>query len=186
MAGAPEILVLCGSLRENSSTHKALEVVAEAILAGEAVVTWADPWLGALPLFSEENAAHPAVEALKEAAGRAHGFLLGSPEYHGSCSGVLKNALDYLYLPQTEGKVAALLATAGGAGGASGTLITLRTVARHLHLWTLPSQAVVSPGDLAGAAQGEWAHPEVRERLTALGRDLVKAARLLGPWASGR
>lgn len=181
MAHTPEILVLCGSLRENSSTHRALEVAAVGARKAGAKVAWADPWMRGLPPYAEENELHPAVLALKEAAERADGFLWGSPEYHGSCSGILKNALDYLYYPQTEGKVAALVATAGGAGGASGTLITLRTVARNLHLWTLPSQVAASSDDLAVAGGERWANPEVGHRLETLGRELVEAVRVLRP-----
>jgi FMN reductase len=180
MATAPEILVLCGSLRENSSTHKALEAAAAGAREAGAAVVWADPWMGELPPFSEGNEAHPAVRELLRAAQRAGGFLWGSPEYHGSCSGLLKNALDHLTFSQTEGKVAALVATAGGAGGAAGTLITLRTVARNLHLWTLPAQVSASSADLAPSGQGGWADPGIRERLRSLGRELVEAVLLLG------
>jgi NAD(P)H-dependent FMN reductase len=175
MARDCEILVMCGSFRADSVTRKALEVVAEGIRQAGGRVVWADPWVNGLPLYGSREVPGPEEEALLAAAARARGFLWGSPEYHGTCSGLLKNALDHLSFEQTEGKWAAFLATAGGSQGAKGTLTTLRIVARNLHLWTLPEEVSVPSSHKALGPDGRFLDGKVEGRLHRLGVDLVAA-----------
>ncbi len=177
MAKPVEILAICGSLRPDSVTHVAMAAVAMGIEEAGGLVTWADAWVPALPLYAEEVEDDPVVVAFRAAAGRAGGFLWGSPEYHGTCSGVLKNALDHLTFDETEGKWVALVATSGGRTGASGTLGTLRAVARTLHLWVPPSQVSVASSHKALAERGGFREAEVENRLRDLGRELVAAIR---------
>ena len=54
------------------------------------------------------------VLRLRREVGSAHGILLGTPEYHGSLSGVLKNALDLMGFDEFEGKMIGLIGVSGG------------------------------------------------------------------------
>ena len=126
------ILALCGSLRPQSTTLKAIQIAAEEIrLAGAEchIVSGKDM---NLPLcwLTEEDRQHALVLRLQELAMEADGFLLASPEYHGNMSGVLKNALDWLGAEHFEGKPSALIAVAGGSQGAQSALSSLRTTIR--------------------------------------------------------
>lgn len=177
MSGDCEILVMCGSFRPDSVTRRALEVVASGIVKAGGSVVWADPWVNRLPLYGSREDMGPEEGALISAASRAKGFLWGSPEYHGTCSGLLKNALDYLSFEQTDGKWAAFVATAGGSQGAQSTLTTLRTVARNLHLWTLPEEVSVPSSHKALGPDGHFLDGKVETRLVRLGNDLVTAMR---------
>ena len=62
----------------------------------------------------------------------ADGIILGSPGYHGSISGLVKNALDYAEdlrsdpRPYFSGRAVGCIATAGGWPGAVNTLGALR------------------------------------------------------------
>jgi len=58
---------------------------------------------GAIPPDSEN------VAALRRQVQEADGIILGTPEYHGSFSGVLKNALDHMASRNSR--------ASGGAGG---------------------------------------------------------------------
>ena len=62
----------------------------------------------------------PKVIELRELASWADGFLIGTPEYHGSMSGALKNWFDFLY-GELAGKLAAVVATTGGGTGDKAT-----------------------------------------------------------------
>jgi NAD(P)H-dependent FMN reductase len=177
MSGDCEILVMCGSFRSDSVTRRALEIVAEGIHRAGGRVVWADPWMNVLPLYGSRDVPGQEEEGLLAAGARAHGFLWGSPEYHGTCSGLLKNALDHLSYEQTEGKWAAFVATAGGSQGAQCTLMTLRTVARNLHLWTLPEEVSVASSHKALGPDGRFLDSKVEGRLLRLGADLVAAIR---------
>jgi|WetSurMetagenome_2_1015567.scaffolds.fasta_scaffold03782_8 NAD(P)H-dependent FMN reductase len=182
MARDCEILVMCGSFRADSVTRKALEVVEEGIRGAGGRVVWADSWVSGLPLYGSQEVPGPEEKALLAAATKAHGFLWGSPEYHGTCSGLLKNALDYFSYEQTEGKWVGFLATAGGSQGAQCTLVTLRTVARNLHLWTLPEEVSVPSSHRALGPDGRFLDGKVEARLLRLGADLVA---VIGRHSSG-
>ena len=141
-------------------------------------MVWADEWIRRLPLYSDESIGNQDVASFKAAASSADGFVWGSPEYHGSCTGVLKNALDYLYFEQTEGKWAAIVVSAGGRSGGAGTLTTLRTVARSLHVWVPPEEVCVPSSRKALGEDGTFSDTEIQARLRSLGRHLVETVRL--------
>lgn len=181
MDGPLEVLILCGSPRPDSSTHRALEVAAEGIVEAGGFPVWADPWIGRLPVLGTGGDDHPAVADHLRAARSARGFLWGTPEYHGTCSGMLKNALDYFSREHTEGKWAAFVATSGGHQGAAGTLITLRLMARALHLWTLPEEVSLASSAKAWDQDGKLSDPEIARKLRHLGFGLVDILRRLSP-----
>jgi FMN reductase len=103
----------------------------------------------------------------------ADGFILGSPEYHGSISGVLKNALDFIGARELEGKFVALVGTAGGALGATNTLNTLNIICRTLHAWPLPSMPSVPQSYMAFNPDGTLKDEKLQKRLEELGHNLV-------------
>lgn len=172
------ILALCGSLRPQSTTLKAIQIAAEEIrLAGAEchIVSGKDM---NLPLcwLTDEDRQHALVLRLQELAMEADGFLLASPEYHGNMSGVLKNALDWLGAEHFEGKPSALIAVAGGSQGAQSALSSLRTTIRCVHGWVLPDQVSIAVSREAFDPQGRPTSADVEKRLRALGRSLVRAA----------
>jgi FMN reductase len=79
-----------------------------------------------------------------EAISGAHGLIVSSPGYHGSVSGMVKNALDYAEalrdnnFPYLEGRAVGLIACAQGWQAASGTLTTLRQIIHALRGWPTP------------------------------------------------
>src|SRR5690606_34062896 len=97
------------------------------------------------------------VQRLKSEVKRADGIILGTPEYHGSFSGVLKNAMDLMGFEEFEGKMLGLVGVSAGRMGASDALNTLRSVGRALHAWVLPQQVSIaevwSQFDSAGRIQ---------------------------------
>jgi NAD(P)H-dependent FMN reductase len=100
-----------------------------------------------LPLFEETTS--PArdpfraehVTAWAEKIASLDGFVFVSPEYNHSTTGVLKNAMDYLY-PEWNNKAAAFV-TYGGAGGARAAE-HLRLIASELQLATVRGQVALS------------------------------------------
>src|SRR5262249_30932381 len=100
------VVALSGSLRAGSYTTMALR----AALEGAASVS-AKPRLLDLREFHLEFAGtslasvSPGVAELKAEVKSAHGIVLGTPEYHGSFSGILKNALDLMGFEEFEGKM---------------------------------------------------------------------------------
>ena len=104
------------------------------------------------------------------------GIILGTPEYHGSMSGVLKNMLDLMSADQFEGKVVGLLGVAGGHPGAISSLNTMRMIGRNLHCWVLPQEVSIANSSQTFNDDGTVKDPEIEERLLNVGRQLVKFA----------
>jgi NAD(P)H-dependent FMN reductase len=173
------VLALSGSLRSPSHTKAALSVALEAATAAGAVVTWADiqdlPWCDGRP----STAYGPRVEAWRAQVRGADAILVGSPEYHGGMSGVLKNAFDLLEADDVRGRVVALVATARGDAGAMNTLNHLRQVARWVDAWVLPSQVSVPRAGEAFDDAGAVLRPGLADELHRLGSELVRYGRLL-------
>jgi NAD(P)H-dependent FMN reductase len=114
------------------------------------------------------------VFQLRSEVKRAHGVILGTPEYHGGVSGVLKNALDLMGFEELEGKMLGLVGVSGGALGAVHALSHLRTVGRALHAWVIPEQVAISEAWKAFDEKGNLKNLEVEERLLQLGRQVVR------------
>ena len=97
-------------------------------------------------------------------ADTADAFVLSSPEYHGTMSGVMKNSMDWLSFDQTTGKVFGLISTLGGQSNTT-TLNHMRTVVRWIHGWVIPEQLVVSNVKNAFSDDGTILDSNLSERL---------------------
>jgi NAD(P)H-dependent FMN reductase len=118
------------------------------------------------------------VLRLRHQVARAQGIILGTPEYHGSFSGVLKNALDLMSPEEIRGKVLGLVGVSGGALGATDALSGLRTVGRALHAWVLPQQVSIPEAHKAFGEDGSLSDPRLEERLKDIGRRVTRFAYL--------
>ena len=122
----------------------------------------------------------PDVTRLRRAVAASHGLILGTPEYHGSYSGVLKNAIDLMGFDEFGGKMIGLVGVSGGAMGALGALASLRTVGRSLHAWVVPEQATVPQAWKAFDDGARIADPALERRLRDVGRQVARFAFLHG------
>jgi len=164
---APHIVALGGTLRAESATGKLLAAtlaMAEArgarttLLTGEAI---------AFPHYEPGNVeGNPAVMRYLEALRSADAVIVGSPGYHGTLSGLVKNALDHVELLRGDdrcyfdGMPVGLIATAAGWQAAVSTLQALRTVTHALRGWPTPMGLAVNtaePGDAVTSCSGPMA-----------------------------
>ena len=173
------IAAICGSMRgDESSTRKALEIAVAEIRGGGDSVDLIDLADLDLPLRGgpRDTPDHPGTTELKRRVKSADGILLGSPEYHNSISGVLKNALDLLSSDEMRGKLFGLLGVGGGDAGAINTLGHLRYVVRGVGGWSLPAQVSISHA--WDAFDGPRLKDEkLDERLRSFARELVRFTR---------
>ncbi|MCB9797992.1 MAG: NAD(P)H-dependent oxidoreductase [Alphaproteobacteria bacterium] len=177
------VLAICGSRRAHSSTRKALAVALRAAEGAGAEVSWFDLGENELPFCDgrgpNEPYDDPRVKALRDNVRAADAVLIGSPEYHGSMSGALKNLLDLLGPEELRNTVVGVLATARGDAGAMNTLNHLRHVVRWMNAWVLPTQVSVPRAQERFDSYGE---PDegLRVELDKLGRELVRYGKLIG------
>ena len=166
-------------MRADATTRRALELVLEAAKGAGAEVDLVDLAHLSLPLFDEsDETPSAAVVELRSRVRRAHGIVLATPEYHGSYSGALKNALDSLGDDEVATKIVGLVGVAGGGSGASHALDHLRNVAKTLHAWVAPIEVSVARSRKAFDASGKPADPAVAARLAALGEMVVRFAKI--------
>ncbi len=175
------VVAICGSLRSGSTTHAALRIAlsgAEAAGAEVALLDLREHDLVFQGSVSQESDYPPGVFALREKVRNADGILLGSPEYHGSFSGVLKSALDLMGFDEFEGKVIGLVGVSGGRMGARSALSMLRAVGTALRAWVVPTDASIPNASDAFDAEGNLQDTELTERLTAVGEQVTRFALL--------
>ncbi len=119
-----------------------------------------------------------SLAALRELVRSADGIVLGTPEYHGSFSGVLKNALDLMGFEEFEGKMLGLVGVSGGQMGAIDALNNLRNIGRALHAWVVPEQASVPEAWKVFNPDSSLRDPRLEERLRTVGRQVARFASL--------
>ena len=83
---------------------------------------------------------------LQSKAREADFFVLGSPNYHGSYSGILKNALDHLTMDDFKMKPVGLIGNSGGIVSAE-PLSHLRLIVRTLLGIAIPTQIATHDSD---------------------------------------
>lgn len=137
---------ICGSIRPGSYTRMAVRIAlrgAEEAGAQTLLIDLQDYDLVFCDGKVDESIYPEDVFRLRRDVGRAQGIILGTPEYHGGVSGVLKNALDLMGFEEFRGKMVGLVGVSGGALGAVHALDSLRTIGRALHSWVVPEQASI-------------------------------------------
>src|SRR6266567_2541643 len=97
MADKPLIVGIGGTTRANSSTEKALRfALGVCEKDGAETVLFDGPTLDVLPHYAPEKPERRTEATdLVKAVRRADGIIVATPGYHGTISGLVKNALDY-------------------------------------------------------------------------------------------
>jgi NAD(P)H-dependent FMN reductase len=117
-----KLLAFAGSTRTGSHNQALLDLAVAEARARGAEVTAIRLKEFALPIYDGdlEQSAFPAKARELKALFQAHdGFLIATPEYNGSVSGVLKNAIDWVSRP-TDGE--GLTALSGFRGKVAGLM----------------------------------------------------------------
>ena len=154
---APHIVALGGTLRAESTTGRLLAAaleIAEARGARTTLLTGDDI---AFPHYEPGNAdSHAAIGRYLAALRTADAVIVGSPGYHGTLSGLVKTALDYVEQLRADERVyfdglpVGLIATAAGWQAAVSTLQALRPITHSLRGWPTPMGLAINtaePGD---------------------------------------
>jgi FMN reductase len=172
-----------GSMRGDSQSERALSVVLQgardvgaetvAITGTDLVVPFYDP-----AVLERSEVAHRLVEALRE----ADGVVLVSPGYHGTVSGLVKNALDYVEdlradtRPYLDGRAVGCVAMALGWQATVTTLTALRSIVHALRGWPTPLGAALNSAEVSFDDHGVPSDPAVDRTLRTLGEQVVQFA----------
>jgi chromate reductase len=151
----PKVLVFAGSTRKDSFNKKLATIAADAARAAGAEVTYLDLRDVPMPLYDGDLEASegipPNARKLKDLMLTHDAFLIASPEYNSSITGVLKNAIDWTSRPSPGekplqcfgGKVVALCSASPGALGGLRGLVAVRTILTNIGSIVIPTQVSV-------------------------------------------
>ena len=176
----PFILGIGGTTRADSSSERALATTMRAAeAAGAHVETIIGPDL-VLPMYTPGGSDRtPAARRLIEAFRACNGLVIASPAYHGSISGLVKNALDYSEDLRTDQRVyfdgvpIGLIACAGGWQAAGQTLTALRSIAHALRGWPTPLGAMLNTSGKMFDEQGNCLDLSAKFQLEAVGQQVM-------------
>lgn len=179
------IVGIGGTSTEGSSTERALRIALRSARdAGADVRMFGGRELVALPHYGMAGSGdeQPSVDLLS-AIRSADGVIIASPGYHGSISGLVKNAIDYLEdTARDERRYLAdlpvgLIVTAYGWQATGSTLGTLRAIVHALRGWPTPMGAAVKSASGLFTDEG-CTDAAVAGQLELVGRQVVEFARL--------
>jgi FMN reductase len=141
-----------------------------------------------LPLYQpDNNERSEGARFLVAELAMADGIIIGSPGYHGSISGLVKNALDYAedlrndVRPYFSGRAVGCIATAAGWPGAVNTLGALRDIVHALRGWPTPLGAAINSAENVFDENGACLIPRVGQMLDVLTDEVLRFARAFAP-----
>jgi FMN reductase len=186
-AGAPLIVGLGGTARGGSTSERTLQQALDAAeRAGARTRLFGGAFLARLPIYDPVVADRcPEFVELVAAVRQADGLMIATPGYHGSVSGLVKNALDGLeglradVRPYLDGRAVGCIVTADGWQGCGSALAALRGIVHALRGWPTPLGVTFNPSARAlYDDRGEFSDPRDAAQLDLLAQQVVGFARM--------
>jgi FMN reductase len=187
MPDKPLIVGIGGTIGAVSSTERALRIALDAVQReGFATRLFGGEDMARLPLYDPRATSRTSQEReFVDAVRKASGVIIASPGYHGSLSGVVKNALDLLEetskdaRPYLADMPVGLIATAYGWQATGSTIAALRSIVHALRGWPTPFAAAINTQITQFDDQGGATDPAVVEQLCLIGRQVARFAPLV-------
>ncbi|MFM9827158.1 MAG: NADPH-dependent FMN reductase [Sphingomonas sp.] len=187
VAQAPLVVGIGGTIGGVSSTERALNIALESAgRQGFRTRMFGGADMARLPLYDPKATSRTAEElAFVGAVREASALIIASPGYHGSISGVVKNALDLL--EETSGDArpyladmpVGLIATAYGWQATGSTIAALRSIVHALRGWPTPFAAAINTQLTKFDDAGGASEPLVAEQLALVGQQVARFAPLV-------
>ncbi|TPG41111.1 NAD(P)H-dependent oxidoreductase [Sphingomonas koreensis] len=182
----PLVVGIGGTIGGISSTERALRIALDAAgREGFRTRLFAGEDMARLPLYDPRAAERtPDERAFVDAVRDASALIIASPGYHGSISGVVKNALDLLEetagddRPYLADMPVGLIATAYGWQATGSTIAALRSIVHALRGWPTPFAAAINTQLTKFDDEGGCTDPAVLEQLALIGRQVARFAPL--------
>jgi FMN reductase len=118
-----------------------------------------------------------------DAVRQCDGVIVGTPGYHGSLSGPVKNILDLLEdtandeRPYLDGRAFGCVVTAYGWQACGTTLVSLRMIAHALRAWPTPFGAALNASTPLFEINGTCIDEKVSQQLAVVAAQVVDFAR---------
>ena len=189
-----KVLVFAGSSRAGSWNRKLANVAAHMARADGAEVTHIELADFDLPLYNgdlEARGIPPAAIRLKELFHAHPAWIICSPEYNGSYTGLLKNTIDWASSPVAghpvwtdvtrpfAGKVVGVLSASNGALGGLRSQSHLAPMLVNLGCWLAPRNYALARAASAFDEHGQLTDAAQREQVRGVVEQVLWAARRL-------
>lgn len=175
------ILGLGGSTKPDSCSERALFFAAKSAREEGASVELLTGQDLVLPIYDTEHTERAAAATrLLRAIECADGLIIASPAYHGSVSGMIKNALDYVedlrnadraYL---DGMPVGCIAAGSGWQAAVSTLSSLRVTVHALRGWPTPLGVAINSTAPTFDVSGNCVDETIGAQLSTMTRQVVR------------
>ena len=183
----PLVVGIGGTIGGASSTERALRIALDAAeREGFATRMFGGADMARLPLYDPRATSRTADEqAFVSAIRDASAVIIASPGYHGSISGVVKNALDLLEetagdaRPYLADMPVGLIATAYGWQATGSTIAALRSIVHALRGWPTPFAAAINSQETKFDGEGGASDPSVVEQLCRVGQQVARFSGLV-------
>jgi azobenzene reductase len=179
---ALKILGVGSSMRRNSYGTKALKFVLDMTKKYDTETRLLNLFETKLPFFDPDEESTEEYTSLSDELRKitddviwADAFVLVSPDYHGSMSGVMKNFLDHFW-EEFAGKTFGYVCTSHEKGLTA--MDQMRTAIRQCYGWSLPYGVSIN-GELDFNTKGEIINDLLVKRLDMLAHDLITYGRLI-------
>lgn len=185
------IALLSGSLRADSlNTKLVLSVAGEIEKQGGVEIDLLSLNKLDLPIYDQDIEDKQFPESALELKRRliaSDAFLIGSPEYNGSISAALKNAIDWASRPRPDeeplecfkGKACGLLGASPGAIGGLRGLRHVRQILTQIQMVVIPQEFALCNANEAFDDHGQIKDKNARKAANNVGQSLVTMTRLL-------
>ena len=180
------IVCIGGTVHAGSSTEQALRLAGKvAEEEGAEVTVFGGDYLRALPHYRGEGYGIEDGADLVEAVRHSDGVIVAAPGYHGTISGLVKNALDYLEdlahdeRPYLDGRAVGLIATAYGDQATMSTIHTLRSIVHALRGWPTPMAATLRVREGLFSPEGACLDDRSRQQIELVGEQTFRGAQAL-------
>lgn len=177
LSASPQVLAFSGSTREESFNNRlVLEATSIAEEEGAQVEVINLKSLD-IPLYDgdleKEEGLPEGARKLRTWMKKSDIIIIASPEYNGSVSGVLKNAIDWASRNESQqfsreaflGKKFLIMSTSPGKGGGKRGLVHLKAIIENVGGTVLPSQIVVPQAYTAFDPEGHLKDETKRSEL---------------------
>jgi FMN reductase len=182
MSEIPRIVGIGGTTRPASSSERALRfALARCEEQGAITTCFPGAELARLPHYAPElpDRTDGALQLLDELR-RADGVIVASPGYHGSVSGLVKNALDYTEDLREDprcyfsGMPVGLIVSGAGWQGTVTTLDALRSIVHSLRGWPTPMGVAINSTLPVFGPDGDVVDEKARFQLVTMAEEVVE------------
>lgn len=180
-----KVLAFSGSTREGSVNKKLVTEAAKIARQMQANVTVIDLKDYPMPFYDGDLEAKEGMpikaKQLQQLMIQSDLIMIASPEYNGSLSAVLKNAIDWASRSENgggsrdafKGKKFVIMSASPGSGGGARGLLHLRTIIENIGGTVLPQQVVVPDAFNAFNEQGHLKNEKLKEEIEQVVRTAI-------------